>query len=102
MTKEVELDVDKKYFVYILANYTNTVLYTGITNNIERRFFEHKLKTNPNSFSAKYKTNKLVWFEEFNSPIEAIETEKRIKGWVRKRKIKLIEELNPEWKNLSS
>lgn len=92
--------MSKYYFVYILTNYKNNVFYVGITNDLERRTFEHKNHLNPDSFTAKYKLYKLVWFEEFNNPDEAIIVEKKIKGWKRAKKIELIESKNKELKNL--
>lgn len=70
----------KSWFVYIITNYTNNVLYTGITNNLERRIWEHKNGIKQNAFSKKYRLYKLLWFEVFNSATEAIKVEKRIKG----------------------
>ena len=90
----------KKWFVYILTNYTNSVFYTGVTNNIERRIFEHKRGFSKNSFSSKYRLYKLVWFEEFSSPIEAIEAEKKVKDWRREKKLVLIRDKNPSFKDL--
>ena len=94
--------MDKKYFVYIITNYTNTVLYIGVTNNLERRIYEHKNGLNENSFTNKYHVNKLIWFEEFKTPEEAILIEKRIKGWKREKKINLIKEKNPNFNDLST
>lgn len=88
------------YYVYILTNKSNRVLYTGMTNNIKRRLYEHKNKL-VEGFTAKYNVNKLVYVEEFNTSIEAITAEKVIKGWVRIKKIKLVESKNPDWKDLS-
>ena len=85
----------KEYFVYILANHTNNVFYTGITNNLERRVWEHKHSVNSHSFTTKYKVYKLVWFESFNTPDEAITTEKRVKDMNRKKKCLLIKNKNP-------
>lgn len=90
----------KSYYVYILTNITNKVLYAGITNNIERRIYEHKHKL-IEGFTKKYNLKKLVYLEEFNDVNDAIAAEKRIKGWLRIKKIKLIELNNPEWKDLS-
>jgi putative endonuclease len=89
----------KKYYVYIITNKINTVLYTGITNNIERRIYEHKNK-NIEGFSSKYNLNKLVYYEETNDVISAIEREKQIKSGSRKSKIDLISGTNPNWKDL--
>ena len=88
------------YYVYILTNFANKVLYTGMTNDLCRRTYEHKLETN-NGFSRRYKTHKLVYYEEYNHPQEAILREKQIKGFLRSKKIELIEEVNPDWKDLS-
>ena len=88
-----------KYYVYIASNSRNTVLYTGITNDINRRMFEHKNKL-VKGFTEKYNVDKLVYCEEFNSPGEAIAAEKKIKGWTRKKKIDLIESANSEFTDL--
>lgn len=88
------------YYVYILTNKTNKVLYTGVTNNIERRIFEHKNKTIP-GFTTKYNVNKLVFVESFTNSLDAISAEKKIKGWIRIKKIELITKENPNWDDLS-
>ena len=90
------------YYVYILTNRNNTVLYTGVTRDLIRRVYEHKNNTDPNSFTAKYKVHKLVYFEETNDVKAAIEREKQIKSWNRKHKNKLIESKNPNWIDLYS
>ncbi len=90
----------KSWFVYIVTNYTNSVLYTGITNNLSRRLWEHRNGINLSSFTKKYKLFKLVWFKEFSSPLDAIKMEKKVKGWTRQKKINLIKENNPGFKNL--
>lgn len=90
----------KKYYVYIITNKINTVLYIGVTNNLERRIFEHKNKL-ISGFSSKYNLNKLVYFEEFNSVNDALVNEKKLKGWIRKKKIDLIESRNTGWKDLA-
>ena len=89
-------------FVYILANDTNVCIYTGVTNDLERRLYEHRHESDPKSFTVKYKIHKLVYYEETPSKTAAIEREKQIKGWSRKQKNKLIESKNPEWKDLSN
>jgi putative endonuclease len=90
----------KTYYVYIMANFTNTVLYTGMTNDLYRRVLEHKSKKN-DGFTKRYHVTKLVYFEEASNPAKAIAREKQIKGWVRRKKIALFEEVNPEWNDLS-
>jgi len=89
----------KQYYIYIVTNKGNTVLYAGITNNLERRIFEHKNKL-LKGFTSKYNVTKLVYYEVFNSPREAIAAEKKIKGWVRAKKINLIKSINPDFKDL--
>lgn len=89
----------KSYYVYIMTNKSKT-LYTGVTNNLERRVYEHKHKLIP-GFTSKYKIDKLVYFEETTDINSAIKREKQIKGWLRKKKIELIESINPEWNDLS-
>ena len=84
-----------------MTNKSNTVLYTGVTNNLERRVYEHKNKLT-DGFTKKYNINKLVFFETTNDIKSAIAREKQIKGWLRIKKIKLIETANPEGNNLSN
>ena len=88
-------------YVYILANDTNVCIYTGVTNDLARRLYEHKHELDPDSFTAKHHLHKLVWFEETGSIIAAIEREKQIKSWNRKRKNKLIESMNQKWEDIS-
>ena len=89
------------YYVYILASTTNVTLYTGVTSNLERRIWEHKTHADPNSFTAKYNVTKLVYVETTTDVNSAIAREKQIKSWNRKRKNKLIQTMNPFWKDLS-
>ncbi|GJL84522.1 MAG: nuclease [Micavibrio sp.] len=89
-----------EYYVYILSNKYNNVVYIGISNNIERRLSEHKSHDIP-GFSKKYNLDKLVYYECFSSPAEAIGREKQLKGWVRRKKDALIEKENPDWRDLS-
>ena len=89
-----------KYYVYILTNKNHTVLYTGVTNDLIRRVYEHKNHLDLNSFTAKYKVMKLVYFEETSDVTAAIEREKQIKSWSRNRKTDLIFEKNPHWVDL--
>jgi putative endonuclease len=89
-----------QYYVYILTTRKNTVLYTGMTNDLMRRMWEHKTKFNI-GFTSRYNVDKLVWFEEHNDVKLAIRREKLIKRWVRDWKESLINERNPEWDDLS-
>ena len=89
-----------QYYVYILSNDHNTVLYTGVTNDLLRRVYEHKNHLDKGSFTAQYNIEKLVYFEVTSDVNAAIEREKQIKGWNRKRKNKLIESKNPNWDDL--
>jgi len=91
------------YCTYILTNSTKKILYTGVTNNLERRLFEHYFGTDqPNSFTGKYKCYNLIWYERYQYVDHAIEREKGIKGWTREKKDKLIAESNPGWRFLNS
>lgn len=87
------------YYVYIMASKKNGVLYTGVTNNLLRRVFEHRHNF-CKGFSRKYNVHKLVYFEQTEDINAAIQREKQLKKWKREWKIKLIEENNPEWKDL--
>ena len=87
------------YFVYIMTNRSRT-LYIGVTNNLVRRVREHKTGIS-SGFTAKYKLDRLVYFERFEDVHNAIEREKRIKGWLRVNKIALIISVNPSWSDLS-
>ena len=87
------------YYVYILTNAYNKVLYTGVTNDLERRRYEHKQK-NIKGFTQKYNVDKLVYFEQFDFIDLAISREKQIKGYSRQKKIELINKRNKEWKEL--
>ena len=89
------------YYVYILANATNVTLYTGVTNDLERRLWEHKTHADPDSFTSKYNVTKLVYYESTTEVKTALEREKQIKSWNRGRKNKLIQKMNPFWKDLS-
>ena len=89
------------YYIYIISNWNNKVIYIGVTNNLERRIFEHKSKLIP-GFSSKYNLNKLVYYEQYVDIREAITREKELKKWKREKKNKLIESTNPEWMDLSN
>ena len=90
----------KQYFVYMMTNRKDGVLYTGITNDLTRRVYEHKKKLIP-GFTNRYNLTKLVLVEETCDVNAAIAREKQIKGWLRKKKIELIELQNPDWKDMS-
>ena len=92
--------MNKVFYVYIATNKRNTVLYTGMTSNLLGRIWQHKNKI-VKSFTKKYNVDKLVWYETFNNPMDAIVAEKKIKGWIRQKKIDLIKKNNPEFKDLS-
>ena len=88
------------YYVYILSNKLNTTIYIGITNNLLRRVYEHKNHLDDKSFTAKYNINKLVYYEYTGDVQAALEREKQLKSWNRARKNKLVETMNPSWKDL--
>ena len=87
------------YYVYLLASRRHGTLYLGVTNNLSRRVWEHKTKTIP-GFSARYSVDRLVWYETYDRIDEAIAREKDLKKWRRNWKVRLIEEMNPEWSDL--
>ncbi|MCJ7739706.1 GIY-YIG nuclease family protein [Candidatus Microgenomates bacterium] len=88
------------YYIYIISNYTNKVLYTGVTRDLRRRIYEHKNEL-IDGFSKKYKLRKLIYFEEYISIHEAIVREKQLKNWHREWKMNLIQSKNPSYKDLS-
>jgi putative endonuclease len=90
---------DKQYFVYMMTTVTNTALYTGVTNDLQRRVLEHR-STTGSKFTKKYKLYKLVYFECGDSVSSSITREKQIKGGSRKKKIELINSINPQWVDL--
>ncbi len=90
---------NKQYYIYIMTNWKNSVLYTGVTNDLQRRVAEHKCGTHE-GFSKKYKTNKLVYFEVFGDPENTILREKQIKGGSRQDKFDLVNAMNSEWTDL--
>ncbi|MDP6344097.1 MAG: GIY-YIG nuclease family protein [Alphaproteobacteria bacterium] len=87
------------YFVYMLASRPNGTLYTGVTNNLVRRVYEHR-EGDADGFTRRYGIKRLVWFEETAEPRVAIQREKNIKHWPRAWKVSLIEEANPTWRDL--
>ncbi len=88
------------YYVYMMSNWNNKVLYIGVTNNLQRRVYEHKNKL-LEGFTSKYNVDKLVYFETFSEAKQAIEREKQLKGWKREKKNFLIEKENSKWLDLS-
>ena len=87
------------YYVYILTNTNNHVMYIGITNNLQRRVYEHKTGVFE-GFTKKYRVHKLVYYENCHDVNDAIRREKQLKAWSREKKNKLVESINPEWKEL--
>ena len=92
---------ERRYYVYLLTNWNNRVMYVGVTNNIARRIYEHKHKL-VQGFTAKYNVNKLVYFEETGDVVTALAREKEIKKWRREKKDNLVISMNPEWADLST
>jgi putative endonuclease len=90
----------KTYYVYIASSYSQ-VLYVGMTNDLLRRMYEHRTKSN-DGFTKAYNVRRLVYFEETASVTAAIAREKQIKGWLRRKKISLIESMNPKWDDLAA
>ena len=89
-----------QYYVYILSNSNRNVIYTGVTNDLIRRVYEHKNHLDKGSFTSRYNVENLVFYEVTTDIDSAIAREKQIKGWNRKRKEKLIEAKNPNWNDL--
>jgi putative endonuclease len=89
----------KHFYIYILTNKNNKVLYTGVTNNLIRRIWEHREKINE-GFTKRYNVTKLVYYEIFDNPNTAVKREKQIKAGSRKKKIDLINSINKDWKDL--
>ena len=87
------------YYVYIIASRRDGAIYIGVTNNLVRRAYEHRIKAVP-GFTSKYNITQLVWFEVYDDPVSAITREKELKKWKRTWKIQLIQAENPEWKDL--
>lgn len=89
------------YYVYILTNKTNKVMYVGITNDLQRRLYEHK-NEQIDGFTKKYHVHKLVYYEEYSEVNDAIAREKQLKHWVRAKRNSLVESKNPDWDDWSS
>jgi putative endonuclease len=96
--------MNHNYFIYILTNVKKNVLYTGVTNDLAARLYEHKMDSlnAKKTFAGKYNCIYLVYYERFQYIEHAIEREKEIKGWKREKKIRLIESLNPKWDSLNA
>jgi len=86
--------------IYILANLNRTVFYTGVTSDLVKRVAEHRAHLAPRSFAARYRVDRLVYFEPFQDIVSAIEREKQVKGWTRAKKVALIESGNRDWQDL--
>ena len=91
--------MERQYYTYIMTNTYHTVLYIGVTNDLKRRVFEHKEKL-VKGFTKTYNVTKLVYYEMFTDPINAIQREKQLKGWSRAKKVELIEGFNKTWDDL--
>jgi putative endonuclease len=91
---------ERHYYIYIMTNAGNSTLYIGVTNNLERRIFEHKQKL-VEGFTKRYNLIKLAYFEDTNDVGAAITREKELKGWTRKKKNSLIHSMNPTWRDLA-
>jgi putative endonuclease len=94
------MTTEKIYYIYLLTNWNNKVLYVGVTNNLIRRIYEHKNKL-VKGFTKKYNVNKLVYYEVTQDVIAALTREKEIKKWRREKKDRLVNRMNPTWKDLS-
>lgn len=89
-----------EYYVYIMSSASNYTIYTGVTNNLVRRVYEHRTGADPDGFTTKYAVKKLVYYESTHDVLSAIEREKQIKSWSRKKKNTLIAGINPAWRDL--
>jgi len=89
-----------EYYVYIMSSTSNYTIYIGVTNNLVRRVYEHRTGADPDGFTTKYAVKKLVYYESTHDVLSAIEREKQIKSWSRKKKNTLIAGINPAWRNL--
>ena len=87
-------------YLYIMTNKNKTTLYIGVTNNLKRRVWEHRIHFDTYSFTAKYNLEYCIYYETFNNIEDAIRREKTLKGWTRAKKEVLINKMNPEWKEL--
>jgi putative endonuclease len=96
---EKYMRMNKQYYVYLMTNKNNTVIYTGVTSNLRKRVYEHKQKL-VKGFTKRYNLDKLVYYEVFDDPYYAISREKQIKGGSRQKKIDLVNNMNKGWKDL--
>ena len=96
------MTLDQAYYVYIMANKRRTTLYTGKSSDLQIRVIEHKKKLSPKSFTARYNIDRLVYYEGFSTDEEARQREHQIKAGSRIKKIELIEQMNPDWDDLSN
>jgi putative endonuclease len=94
--------MEKGGAVYMMTNKLNTTLYIGVTSNLPKRLYEHQNYIHPDSFTSKYKLQKLIYFESFHSIVEAIAREKQLKGWSRKKKNEIIDGFNSKWVDLTN
>ena len=94
------MSTERKYYVYLLANWNNKVIYAGITSDLQKRIYEHKHKL-VKGFTEKYNVNKLVYYEETTDVHDALAREKEIKKWRREKKDNLVKTMNPAWRDLS-
>ncbi|MEJ2213436.1 MAG: GIY-YIG nuclease family protein [Gammaproteobacteria bacterium] len=92
--------MNKVFYIYFLTNWNNQILYIGVTNNLQRRLFEHR-KGIVEGFTKKYNLKKLVYFEQTDDVYSAISREKQLKKWRREKKNNLVESLNPDWCDLA-
>ena len=90
------------FWVYMVTNKTQTTLYIGVTNDLQRRIWEHRTKANPRSFASIYSTTRLVWYEQLPTALEAITAEKKLKGLTRAKKNAIIRAFNPRWDDLAA
>jgi putative endonuclease len=93
------MSTERRFHVYLLASSNHGTLYLGITSDLPKRIHQHKTHAFP-GFSSRYGVDRLVWYQEYDTALEAIECEKKMKKWRRDWKIKLIEEMNPDWSDL--
>ena len=91
--------MNKQYFVYILTNWNNAILYIGMTSNLPNRIYQHKNKVTP-GFTEKYNVNKLVYYEIADDAYTAVSRERQLKGWLRSKKLALVSSSNPQWLEL--